>query len=274
MLRVISLLILTASPALAQLAEGGARALGIGRAATALRGEVWGHYNAASWATLPGRAGSAFVTQMHGLSQLRLVAAAYAEPTRWGTFAATARTYGFEDYRETQIGLGYGYAIPLGRTRRLYAGLHARYYSLALGGDFGSGGAIAFSGGVLVNVLRGVEVGLAAHNVNAPGLAGGDRDLAPLALAPALTVGVAYAPLDKATVLVDVRQAVDQGTSVRVGVEVVPVEVLALRVGGASGPARFSAGLGLRLRGLRADLAAEVHETLGLTPAFSAGFAF
>src|SRR5690606_12839152 len=97
------LLPLAAHAQLVPLAEGGARALALGRAATALEGDVWGHYNPAAWATLPGRAGAAFASQAFGLSELRIGAVAFAEPTRFGTFAATARTYGFSDFRETSL---------------------------------------------------------------------------------------------------------------------------------------------------------------------------
>ena len=50
-LRLLAALLTLAAPAAqAQLAEGGARVLGLGRAGVALGGDAWGHTNPAAWA--------------------------------------------------------------------------------------------------------------------------------------------------------------------------------------------------------------------------------
>ncbi|HMB90463.1 MAG TPA: hypothetical protein VKP65_06430 [Rhodothermales bacterium] len=120
-------------PAHAQTAmEGGARAAALGGAATALPADVWGHGNPASWATLPGRAISFFATEAFGLSALRLGAVQYVEPTRFGAFSAGARTFGFEDYRETRFLVGFARGFSLGTTRRFHAGLRLRYHQVSI----------------------------------------------------------------------------------------------------------------------------------------------
>ena len=252
---------------LVPLAEGGARALALGRAATALEGDVWGHYNPASWATLPGRAGAAFASQAFGLSELRLGAVAVAEPTRWGTFAATARTYGFEDFRETHLGLGYGRALPVSASRVVHAGLHLRYHTVAIS-EFGSAGTLGVSLGALVEVVPNLQFGVLAQNVNRPQLS----DLDPLQAR--LDVGLAYRPNPRALVVLAVSDDVDYPASFRGGIEVQPVDVLALRAGVTTAPVRFSAGIGVALGTLRADVAAERHDVLGWTPAFGIGVQF
>ena len=256
-------------PAQAQLvplAEGGARALALGRAATALEGEVWGHYNPASWATLPGRAGAAFASQAFGLSELRVGAVALAEPTRYGTFAATARTYGFEDFRETLVGLGYGRAIPVSASRAIQTGVHLRYHTVSIT-DFGSSGALGVSLGAIMEVVSGVQFGFFAQNLNRPELS----DLDPLQTK--LDVGLAYR-LEHALVLFAVSKDVDYPVSFRGGLEVQPIDVLFLRAGFTTEPVRFSTGLGVAVGMLRADIAAERHEVLGWTPAFGVGVQF
>ena len=252
---------------LVPLAEGGARALALGRAATALEGDVWGHYNPASWATLPGRAGAAFASQAFWLSELRLGAVAVAEPTRWGTFAATARTYGFEDFRETHLGLGYGRALPVSASRVVHAGLHLRYHTVAIS-EFGSAGTLGVSLGALVEVVPNLQFGVLAQNVNRPQLS----DLDPLQAR--LDVGLAYRPNPRALVVLAVSDDVDYPASFRGGIEVQPVDVLALRAGVTTAPVRFSAGIGVALGTLRADVAAERHDVLGWTPAFGLGVQF
>ncbi len=103
---LVSIGLLASPGARAQLAEVGARAMALGRAATALEGEVWGEFNPASWASLDRNTADLFASQAFGISELRIVALAAAAQTRYATLAANARTYGFEDYRETRIGLG------------------------------------------------------------------------------------------------------------------------------------------------------------------------
>ncbi|MEO1480412.1 MAG: hypothetical protein AAFV01_17770, partial [Bacteroidota bacterium] len=74
------------------------------------------------------------------------------------------------------------------------------------------------------------------------------------------------------TVLLEALLAVDRGvddfdTSVRGGLEIRPVEVLAVRAGFTTAPARISLGAGVDLSRAHAALAFENHEALGWTPA-------
>ena len=270
LLCLVALLLLGAGPARAQLvplAEGGARTLALGRAATALRGDVWAHYNPASPAALPGRAASAFASQAFGLSELRVGAVAYAEPTRWGTFAATARTYGFEDFRETHFGLGYARAVPISASRSIHVGASVGYTTVAIT-DYGSAGAFGISAGALMEVLPGLDFGFHAYNLNRPEFSQFDP------LWSGLNVGLAYRPVEQALVLLSVDKDVDFPISFRGGVEVQPVDVLSLRAGFTTEPVRFSTGVGVAVGILRADVAAERHEVLGWTPAFGFGVQF
>ena len=266
-LSVLCALVGSAGPASAQLiplAEGGARTLALGRAATALSGDVWGHYNPASPAGLPGRAASAFASQAFGLSELRVGAVAYAEPTRFGTFSGTARTYGFEDFRETHFGIGYARAFPVSASRSIYAGLALGYTSVSIT-EFGSGGALGVSLGAMMEVLPGLDFGFHAYNLNRPELTEFDP------LRTGLEVGLAYRAVEQALVLFSVDKDVDFPLSFRGGLEVQPVDVLFLRAGFTTEPVRFSTGVGVAVGILRADVAAERHDVLGWTPAFGFG---
>jgi hypothetical protein len=264
------LLLFGASSACAQLiplAEGGARTLALGRAAVALRGDVWAHYNPASPAGLPGRAASAFASQAFGLAELRVGAVAYAEPTPWGTFAGTARTYGFEDFRETHFGVGYARAVAISASRSVHVGATLGYTAVSIT-DYGTAGAVGLSLGVLTEVLPRLDFGFHAYNLNRPEFSEFDP------LRSGLNVGLAYRPVDTALVLLGVDKDVDFPISFRGGVEVQPVEVLSLRAGFTTEPVRFSTGVGVGVGVLRADVAAERHEVLGWTPAFGFGVQF
>lgn len=273
-------LLMASLPARAQLAEGGARALSLGRAAAALEGEAWGEYNPATWASLDAGAADLFASQAFGLSELRLVALAAAYPTRYATFAGTARTYGGGAYRETRIGIGAARAVALSATRQIGLGLQVQLFSVSIDG-FGSTSTVALSAGTQVEVLPGLTAGLHARNVSRVGRSEEDDLSSPLSTAPALSVGLAYQAGERALVLLDAYKDLDFPLALRTGVEVWAVDALALRVGAQTGldgsgeiPARLSAGIGIRTGPLRADVAVERHEALGLTPAVSIGATF
>lgn len=244
--------------------EAGARAAALGGAATALEGNAWGQANPATWATLPGRAVSFLATEAFGLEALRLGGAQYVEPTRLGAFAADVRAFGFEQYRETYAGLGYARSFAFDSVRALAVGVNAQYARVAIEG-FGGAGAAAVSAGWLARVRPDVVVGFHATNLNRAAWAGGE------ALPRTFALGLAYQPLPAFQVLLDVYKDLDFPASIRGGLEVLPVPVLALRAGVATEPVRFTAGAGLRLGRIAADVAAERHEALGWTPGVSFG---
>ena len=271
---------LAASGARAQLAEGGARALALGRAATALPAEAWGEYNPATWAALDGGTADLFASQAFGLSELRVVALAAAYPTPYATVAGNARTYGGGDYRETRLGLGVARALPLSAARRIGLGLQVQLHSVAIEG-FGSASPVTLSAGTQVEVLTGLTAGLHARNASRIGRSEEDDLTSPLSTAPALAVGLAYRAGERALVVLDAVKDLDFPLALRAGVEAQVVDVLALRGGVQTGldgsggvPTTLSAGVGVRAGLLRADVAVERHEALGLTPAFSVGLTF
>jgi hypothetical protein len=244
--------------------ESGARAAALGGAATALAHEATGYANPAAWATFSGRAVSFFASEAFGLPELRLGTAAYVEPTRLGTFAVGAQTFGFEDYRETHVQVGFARGFRLGTTRRFLIGVSLRYHRLTIP-EYGSAGAPAVGLGGLVTIRPSVQAGFQATNMHVPRLAGRE------ALARTLALGLAYRPTERVLVVIDAAKDVRFPLSVRAGLEVQPVAVLCLRAGAATEPARFTAGMGLRLGKLAADVAGEHHDALGWSPAVSFG---
>ncbi len=267
LLRTVLLCALALPAAQAQLvplAEGGARALALGRATVALEGDVWGHHNPASWATLSGRAASAFASQAFGLSELRVGAIAVAEPTRFGVLAASARSYGFEDFRELHFGAGFARSFAVSASRRVHAGLRLGYTSVSIPG-FGSAQALGLSLGVMTEVLPDLAFGFHAYNLNRPAFSEADP------LRRGLEVGFAYRPAERALLLFGVDKEAAFPLAFRGGLEVQPVDVLVLRTGFTTEPVRFSAGVGVQVGTLRADVSAERNEWIGWTPAFGFG---
>lgn len=255
---------LVAAPAAAQLtplAEGGARSLALGRATTALDHDPWGLYNPAAWAALERGSAAVFASQAFGMPELRLGAAAIAHPVPYGVASGYARTYGFDEFRETVLGVGFARAFPVSPTRTVQAGAALRYTGVSIP-EFGSSGALGLSLGLLAEVVPGLTVGAHALNINRPELSRYDP------LESRLDAGLAFRAHERGLLLLAVSKDLDFPLSWRGGLEVRPVDVLHVRAGFATEPVRFSAGVGITFLQIRADLAAERHDVLGWTPAF------
>lgn len=241
---------------------GSARAAALGNATTALASDAGVHANPASRATHTTRVVSLFARQSFGLSELRYGAAHLTEPFAWGTLSGGASTFGFDAYREVHLSAGVARSLQFGTSRRFHAGLTLRYYHTTIDG-FGSAGALGLHGGVLVQVMSNLDFGAHATNVNRPDLTDGEP------LPQTLSVGLSYKAEERLRVVVDAFKDLDFPLALRGGLELYPVPVLALRAGVAAEPTRFTAGAGVRLGRLQADVAAEQHQDLGWSPSAS-----
>lgn len=241
--------------------------MAMGRTGVAMGGETWGQANPATWATA-ARAVGLEASQAFGLSELRIAGASVSAPLGFGTLAASGRVYGTDAYSETRIAVGLGRNVPLSRTRDLAVGVMVGYDAVSLDG-FGSSGSVALGIGIQGDLTPQVRAGAVLRN--ALGLLDdAETDLTrPLGAVPAVAAGLAYRPSDRALLALDLEQDLDGELSVRAGLEARVVDALVLRAGAGTAPVRYSAGVGVVAGPIRADVAAEVHEALGLTPAVS-----
>ena len=244
--------------------RGHARSTGLAHATTALASDVGVHANPAARSAQASRVVTFFARQSFGLDALRYGAAHVVEPRTWGTLSGGAGTFGFEAYREVHLSAGFARGLRLGTTRRLHAGVALRYYHTRVDG-YGQTGALGVHLGLLVRVLNALHLGVRATNVNVPEITSGE------ALPRVLALGLSYAADRRVRVVVDASKDIDFPLSLRGGLEVRPVSAVRLRAGVASHPTRFTAGVGVLVGRLRADVAAEQHQELGWSPAASLG---
>ncbi len=241
---------------------GSARASALGHGTTALSNTAGVHANPAAAAALGERTVTFYAREGFGLSVLRYGAVFSSWPTPWGTLSTGASTFGTETYRETHLSLGYARALQLGTTRTVHVGLVTRYYHTNIQG-YGNDGAVGIHLGLLLPLLPTVHIGVHATNVNTPSLV--DDESLPQTLA----IGLSYRAGSRIRVVADVFKDIDFPASVRGGIEVHPISLLALRAGVMTTPTHFTGGIGLRLDHLQADLAAEQHQELGWSPSAS-----
>lgn len=241
---------------------GSARADALGNSTTASAQATGVHANPAVRATVETGTAVFYARQSFGLSALRYGASHATIPFEWGVVSSGAGTFGFEDYREVHLNAGYARSFTFGTSREAHVGITTRYYHTSIAG-YGSAGALGLNLGIALRLLRSLQIGAHATNVNGAALVTDEP------LPRTLAVGLSYQALKRMRVLVDVFKDVRFPTAVRGGIEVHPVSALALRAGLTTAPVRFMGGAGVRLGPLRADVAAEQHQELGWSPSAS-----
>jgi hypothetical protein len=242
--------------------RGHARSTALAHATTALASDVGVQANPATRSTQTSRAVTFFARQSFGIRALRYGALHVVEPRTWGALSAGAGTFGTDAYREVHLSAGIARGLRLGTTRRLHGGLALRYYHTRIEG-YGQAGALGIHLGLLVRLLDPLHLGVRATNVNVPEITSGEP------LPRVLALGLSYAADRRIHIVVDASKDVDFPLSFRGGLEVRPIDAVQLRTGVASNPTRFTAGVGVVVGRLRADVAAEQHQELGWSPAAS-----
>lgn len=241
---------------------GNARADALGYSTTALSSASGVHANPAARASASDATAVFYARQSFGLAALRYGASHITVPFSWGAVSTGASTFGFDDYREVHLSGGYARSFAFGTSRRALIGMTVRYYHTSIPG-YGSTGTIGANLGIIVRLLRSLRLGAHATNLNGPSLVDGEP------LPRTLAVGLSYRAFEQMRVLVDAFKDVRFPLSVRGGLEVRPVSILALRAGVTTAPVRFTGGAGVRLGSLRADIAMEQHQVLGWSPSAS-----
>jgi hypothetical protein len=248
--------------------ESGVRPQGMGGAFTAVADDPSAiHWNPAGLAALEEIELIALYKHLFGGPEgLHNATLDVALPTRWGHFGASLQEVGFE--LESERVLTLSGALQL--TEDLAVGLNAVGYQLYQK-RFGTGLAVGFDVGLLATVYRRWRLGFFAHNLNNPTLGADYRyDLPRL-----VNVGLAYIPFEGVISSLDLSKEVGKGTRLQAGQEfAIFDDLLVLRAGIQTEPARYSAGLGTRIERLRFDYAVQNHEVLPLTHQVSFGYRF
>jgi hypothetical protein len=242
---------------------GSARAVALGRATTALPGDIGSQANPAAAAVRSRRGIHFFALQAYGLTELRRGGLDVVVPAFNGVLLGGAGTFGFDAYRENYFSLGAAHPFSLGTSRAVHVGLHTRYYHTSIP-SYGHAGALGITIGSQVLLLPSLTFGVLAVNVNAPQL---EEEAE---LPQSLALGLAYQAAPSLLVVVDTVKDIDVPLTVRGGIEARFLSALTLRAGATTQPTRFTAGAGVRLGPLDADIAAERHQALGWSP--SVGF--
>lgn len=250
-----------------QIAAHGVRSAALGNAGTALDGGPWIRANPSLTAHLEERRFELFGSRSFEMSELQLAAGALAIPSSRSALTMTARTFGFSEYRDTQLGFGYARELPGEVQTNASAGLAVIYDHRSIAG-YESRGKLGIILGGSVRLSSTLLLGMQAANIHR------SVDAASSSLPQQLAVGLGYRPSKSTRLLLDLRKEMRYPLAIHAGLEVQPSEVLALRIGIATGPRLFTVGIGISPGAVRGGLAFLYHYALGWSPAVSVGTEF
>lgn len=206
-------------------------------------------------------------------------------PHQLGFLASSAIPYGISDWQSVQIqgftnigsNSGIGIDISHGGTEA-YTEQRARLqYGRRLGQKFflgasldalrvaqqeyGSANTATFGIGVFAQALPKVWIGARVTNPL-------QQKLSDEILPTTLKIGASWQASKLFLLLFETEKIIDRAVQIKGGAEYRPVDLVVIRVGTRTNPARISFGAGLRLKnGLKLDVSSEWHPILGVTPA-------
>ena len=266
---VFMVALLFATPLFAQFnfpAMGG-RSAAMGGAAVALGDEESAMHNIAALAQVDNFAVAASFRQ--GFMEEGIGCASFGGvvPVGFGAGALTFLHFGNVDYNEQSVNLLYG--IPIGQRIAMGVGFHY-LHSGTSDPYYEPLNRMTFSLALRYAPTKAFSVGFRAFN---PSAVVSDADASPR-LPALLNLGLSYRLTEQLLAVAEVEKDLQHLATFRFGVEYLFHEVYAFRVGVNTQPAVYTFGFGLRKEHFGADIAAEFHSVLGLTPQLSLNYRF
>lgn len=239
--------------------HAGARGVAMGNASVTFQDINSVFANVAGLAHLDETGFVLFSEQRFNLKELSTYAAGFALPTNSGTFGLQIQYFGFEQYNEQKIGLAYSRKL----LDRLSIGAQVNYLNFSIP-EYGNNGTASFELGIQSNIIDDVILGVHISNPIGQDIVEDDP------LPTVFKIGIAYCPSKKVTFGVEVEKDIDFKSNIKIGIEYILIESLALRVGFGSEPNLFSFGAGYAIKNqLFVDFGANYHQTLGFSPGLS-----
>ncbi|MCF8260954.1 MAG: hypothetical protein K9J12_09280 [Melioribacteraceae bacterium] len=189
-----------------------------------------------------------------GLSELANAYGAYHENTKFGSFAAGFKTYGFELYKENQIILGYSNYLGNG----VFAGISLKYNFLKIQ-NYGNTSAFTILIGSVFHYSENISFAIAIDNLTRSGYS--KEDYLPVVYSS----GISYEPLEALSVNFTLEKDLDHDVSFNYGTEYSPLKYFTFRVGFSSEPKSYSGGIGINYSIFQVDYSVFQHIELGLT---------
>ncbi|HWI92160.1 MAG TPA: hypothetical protein VNT20_12845 [Flavisolibacter sp.] len=212
--------------------------------------------NQAALAALKNFSVGAYGERRFMLADLSSYCLAFGLPAASGNFGVQANYFGSASYNQSQLGLAY--ARNLGKVD---VGAQFNYHQIKIAG-YGNASAINFEAGAILHVSEQFQTGVHIYNPTRVSISKNGDEKLPIVY----SFGMGYDVSDKFFIGVEIEKTEDQPINVNAGLQYAFDEKLFVRVGVASATSSFYLGVGFLWNGLRIDVAASLHPSLGVTP--------
>ncbi len=179
-----------------------------------------------------------------------------ALPISSGHFGLQANHFGSSLYNESKLGIAY--ARNLGK---IDVGVQFNYFSFKTSG-YENTSAINFEGGAILHVNDQFQTGIHIYNPTRVSIGKIGEEKLPVIY----SFGMGYEVSDKFFIGTEIEKVESQPINVNAGLQYSFDEKLFAKTGIASATSSFYIGLGFLWNGIRIDVTASVHPSLGMTP--------
>jgi len=212
--------------------------------------------NPAGLAYIDSWQATSFAQNRFLLKELKTVSIGIASPLSTGGVGIKLSSYGFQQYREQQIGLGYG--------RQLFdnfsIGATFDWWATSIP-EYGKASSLTFELGMQYEVSQQINIGMHLYNpIRAEVIEG---EILPTFIA----IGLNYQAADYLVLSTTIEQSSITGTSIRMGLEYLAQEKIFLRCGIQTSPLQWNMGLGYRWNDLIINIGMGFQQVLGLQSA-------
>ncbi|MGD1046329.1 MAG: hypothetical protein ABR936_13550 [Bacteroidota bacterium] len=235
----------------------GTKAIGMANAFVAVSDNCWAiDYNPAGLASVIAFQCSAFIVpEQFGLQELQTTALAATTHLSFATIGIEAEKFGFDLYKETEFELALASKVD----RNISAGLSLEYHRLDIV-RYGTAGNFSIHGGLIARVLKNVDVGFSAHNITAATIGRTDEKMPQV-----YSLGACWFPFHDLQVSIEMEKDIRFPASIKMGIEQMVFDVIALRAGTANNPDKYSLGIAARYSFFEFGYAGYSHPDLGWT---------
>ena len=246
--------------------EVGGRSAGISHASVALKDYWAGFNNQAALGYLEHPYAGFYFENKFQTKEFSMQAGTFAYPFKPGALSLSYRYFGFSQFYESKVGLGFGRKF----TEKFAAGVQIDYLQTFIAEGTGSSQALAAEAGLMAEPVSNLIIGFQVFNPTPANKNKPFEDQIPTIF----RTGFAYTLEKKATVLCEVQKDLNSSPLFKAGMELRVIESLDFRVGFSTAIEQYSVGLGYHFKNLLADLAFSHHQVLGFSPKISIGYEF
>ena len=245
----------------------GARSMALSHASVSFSDTWAAFHNQAGLAGIKTISAGFYYESKFGIEELELAAGSVVLPLQSGVFGFSLYQFGTGTFRENKFGLAFSKRL----SPKWSTGIQIDYYSQLLPENNAASGFPTIEGGVLFKASE--KFHLAAHAFN-PVSGGFEYPSGKMELPFTIKAGGHYSFDETVLVAFGAEKDKLKPLVVKWGIEYLPAENLAIRIGASGKPFNYTAGFGYKTGKLSADIGFGYHGSLGITPSLSVQFIF